>query len=53
MLDLIVEGLNTKEIARRLDISPRPTESHRARVMDKIGARSIAELVRFALRQGA
>jgi two-component system CheB/CheR fusion protein len=53
VLDLIVEGLNTKEIARRLDISPRTTESHRARVMDKIGARSIAELVRFALGQGA
>jgi len=49
---LIAEGLTTKEIARRLDISAKTAENHRARVLDKVGVRNTAELVRFALRKG-
>ncbi|MFD0739485.1 response regulator [Lysobacter koreensis] len=49
---LIVEGLTTKEIARKLDISAKTAENHRARVLDKIGVRNTAELVRYALRKG-
>jgi DNA-binding NarL/FixJ family response regulator len=49
---LIVEGLTTKEIARRLDISAKTAENHRARVLDKLDVRNTAELVRYALRKG-
>jgi len=49
---LIAEGLTTKEIARKLDISAKTAENHRARVLDKAGVRNTAELVRYALRKG-
>jgi DNA-binding NarL/FixJ family response regulator len=49
---LIAEGLTTKEIARRLDISVKTAENHRARVLGKAGVRNTAELVRYALRRG-
>lgn len=49
---LIAEGLTTKEIARKLDISTKTAENHRARVLDKLGVRNTAELVRYALRKG-
>jgi two-component system response regulator NreC len=49
---LIAEGLTTKEIARRLEISAKTAENHRARVLDKVGVRNTAELVRYALRKG-
>lgn len=49
---LIVEGLTTKEIARRLDIGAKTAENHRLRVIDKIGVRNTAELVRYAVRKG-
>ncbi|MEG3191383.1 response regulator transcription factor [Lysobacter sp. D1-1-M9] len=49
---LIVEGLTTKEIARRLDISVKTAENHRTRVLAKLDVRNTAELVRYALRRG-
>lgn len=49
---LIVEAQTTKEIARRLGISAKTAENHRARVLDKLDARNTAELVRFAVRRG-
>lgn len=49
---LIAEGLTTKEIARKLDISAKTAENHRARVLVKIAVRNTAELVRYALRRG-
>ena len=49
---LIAEGMTTKEIARRLDISVKTAENHRGRVLDKLGMRNTAELVRYALRKG-
>jgi DNA-binding NarL/FixJ family response regulator len=49
---LIVEGLTTKEIARRLDISAKTAENHRSRVLAKLDVRNTAELVRYALRRG-
>jgi DNA-binding CsgD family transcriptional regulator len=48
-LNLVVKGHSNKEIARILRIGQRTVESHRASLMKKIGARSIAELVRFAI----
>lgn len=49
---LIAEGLTTKEIARKLDISVKTAENHRGRVLDKLDVRNTAELVRYALRKG-
>lgn len=49
---LIAEGHTTKEVARKLDISVKTAENHRARVLDKAGVRNTAELVRYALRKG-
>jgi FixJ family two-component response regulator len=48
VLELLVGGCSNKEVARRLDISPRTAEDHRARIMKKLGARNIADLVRMA-----
>ena len=49
VLELAGKGLHAKEIAQRLGISPRTVEVHKASLMDKLGARNVAELVRFAL----
>jgi len=49
---LMVEGLTTKEIARRLEISTKTAENHRSRVLAKLDVRNTAELVRYALRRG-
>ena len=46
---LVVEGLPNKAIGRRLGISPRTVEIHRANLMEKMGARSLAMLVRRAI----
>jgi two-component system response regulator FixJ len=48
----LVAGLPNKTIAYDLSISPRTVEIHRARVMDKMQANSLSELVRLALRAG-
>ena len=49
VLEHSVKGLHAKEIAQLLGISPRTVEVHRARVMEKLEVRNIAELVRFAV----
>lgn len=49
---LIVEGLTTKEIARKLDTSVKTAENHRSRVLGKLDARNTAELVRYAVKHG-
>ncbi|NIM41565.1 MAG: response regulator [Hydrogenophaga sp.] len=46
VLALIIEGLSNKAIARALDLSPRTVETHRAHVFEKLGADSLAQLVR-------
>lgn len=48
VLRLTAEGRSAKEIARRLGLSARTVDSHRAALMRKTGARSAAALVRFA-----
>jgi two-component system response regulator FixJ len=52
VLDGMVAGHPNKVIAYRLSLSPRTVEIHRARVMDKMQARSLSELVRLALAAG-
>jgi two-component system response regulator FixJ len=49
VFELLVAGKPNKVIAFELDISPRTVEIHRARVMEKCGGRSLADLVRLAL----
>ncbi len=49
VLDALVAGQPNKTIAYDLGTSPRTIEVHRARVMEKMGARSLAELVRMVL----
>lgn len=47
VMRLIVAGMSNKEVARELAISPKTVEVHRGRVMLKMGASSLAELVRM------
>lgn len=52
VLHLIVDGHTNAEIAALLFISPRTVEKHRAELMNKLGAHSQAELIRYALQRG-
>lgn len=52
VLQLIAEGRTTKEIAGLLGISAKTAESHRSRIMDKLGIHDTAGLVRYAIRRG-
>ena len=49
VMGMVADGMVNKEIAMRLGISPRTVEIYRAKVMEKMGARNLAELVRMAL----
>jgi len=50
VVQLLAEGHRSKDIAQRLDLSVKTVETHRAAVMRKIGAGSIADVVRYAVR---
>jgi RNA polymerase sigma factor (sigma-70 family) len=49
VLEHAARGLHAKEIASALGISPRTVEVHKSRIMEKLGVRNVAELVRFAI----
>jgi len=49
VLDLMTQGKQNKSIAQDLGVSPRTVEIHRARVMEKMNAQSVAQLVRMML----
>jgi two-component system response regulator FixJ len=49
VLERIAQGLSNKEAGRELAISPRTVEVHRARIMEKLGARNAADLMRIVL----
>jgi DNA-binding NarL/FixJ family response regulator len=49
-VQLLAEGRRNKDIARRLGVSVKTVETHRATVMRKVGAGSIADIVRYAVR---
>lgn len=51
-LQLIAEGKSTKEIAALLDVSVKTVETHRRNLMLKLHVNSIAELTKYAVRQG-
>jgi len=52
VLQLVAEGLTTKDIASKLHISIKTVESHRRQIMDKLEIRSVAELTKYAVREG-
>ena len=53
VLAQIMAGASNKEAGRTLGISPRTIEVHRARIMEKLGAKNACDLARIVLRQGA
>lgn len=52
VLQLIAEGKKTKDISSILNISIKTVESHKKQIMDKLNIHSIAELTKFAIREG-
>jgi FixJ family two-component response regulator len=52
VLERIAQGASNKEAGRQLGISPRTVEVHRARIMEKLGAKNTADLMRIVLRGG-
>jgi DNA-binding NarL/FixJ family response regulator len=52
VLRLLGQGFTTKEIAQRLSIGAKSVETYKSRATEKLGLRTRAQIVRFAIRQG-
>jgi len=52
VLQLLAEGKTTKEIASQLNVSIKTIETHRQQIMNKLKVRSLAELTKYAIREG-
>ena len=52
VLKLLAQGYTNQEVATRLYLSVKTIETHRARIVDKLGLRSRADLTRYALEMG-
>jgi DNA-binding NarL/FixJ family response regulator len=52
VLQLVAEGKSSKQIAADLHVTTKTIEWHRKGIMDKLGIRSIAELTKYAVREG-
>src|ERR687887_2029319 len=52
VLQLLAEGKTGAEIAQRLALSPKTVETYRARLVEKLGIRDVAGLVKFAIQRG-
>ena len=52
VLQLMAEGQTTKQIARDLDVSVKTVETHRRNIMQKLELDSVAELTKYAIREG-
>ena len=52
VLQLLAEGRTGAEIAQRLSLSQKTVETYRARLVEKLGIRDLAGLVRFAIQRG-
>jgi RNA polymerase sigma factor (sigma-70 family) len=53
VLDLVVEGLSNKAVANALGLSAKTVEVHRAKVMEKMHARSVSDLVKMSMQNQA
>ena len=52
VLQLLAEGRSTREIAEKLNVSGKTVETHRTHIMEKLKLHTIAELTRYAIREG-
>jgi two-component system response regulator NreC len=52
VLQLLAEGKSSKDIAIRLELAVPTVETHRRQIMDKLNLRTIAELTKYAIREG-
>ncbi len=52
VLQLVAEGGTTKSIGNRLDISAKTVDAHRQNIMRKLNLRTVAELTKYAVREG-
>ncbi|HNW44712.1 MAG TPA: response regulator transcription factor [Elusimicrobiales bacterium] len=52
VLQLLAEGLRTKEISQKFALSVKTVETHRKKIMEKLGITSIAGLTRYAVKEG-
>ena len=52
VLQLITEGKSTGQIAEILHISIKTVETYRQKIMQKLGTKSVAELTKYAIREG-
>lgn len=52
ILQLLAEGTSAREIAKTLHVSVKTVESHRRQIMEKLGLFSVAELTKYAIREG-
>jgi DNA-binding NarL/FixJ family response regulator len=52
ILQLVAEGNSTKQVAGRLGLSAKTIEAHRGAIMQRLGIRDLAGLVRFAIKEG-
>ena len=52
VLQLLAEGNSTKQIALSLDVSVKTIETYRSRLMEKLDLHSVAELTKYAVREG-
>lgn len=52
VLQLLAEGKTTKQVAKRLHISPKTVEAHRLRIMNKLNIDNIAQLTKYTIQEG-
>jgi DNA-binding NarL/FixJ family response regulator len=52
VLQMVAQGMSSKDIGARLKISPKTVDTHRLDLMEKLKLHSVAELTKFALREG-
>lgn len=52
VLQLLAEGMTVKEIAYQMDLSVKAVEAHRKQIMVKLDIHSLAELTKYAIREG-
>lgn len=52
VLQMVAEGRSSKQIAHTLEVTTRTVEAHRRSIMTKLSLRSVAELTKYAIREG-